>query len=73
MPRCVAPHPEWLLRRSDAAPWYAMHGAQPSKPRRSRILRVLVEPPPPWGAGPVSFGLIGEIVQRCNVDGIQLR
>jgi len=66
----VRRHPEWLLRRipATAAPWYAMHGANPQN-IAAQGSAGLVESPPTLGCGPGFIGLIGEIVQRCKRDG----
>jgi len=66
----VRRHPEWLLRRSDGSTLYAMHGAN-LKTSPLKDLRVWLNPAHP-GVRARFIGLIGEIVQRCNVDGIQL-
>ncbi len=66
----VRRHPEWVLRRSDGSPLYAMHGAN-LKTSPLKDLRVWLNPTHP--AVKARFiGLIREVVQRCSVDGIQL-
>ncbi|MEI8251467.1 MAG: family 10 glycosylhydrolase [Synechococcus sp. ELA057] len=63
-------HPDWLLRRRDGSALYAMHGADlRSSPLKD--LRVWLNPAHPQ-VQERFLGLIGEIVQRCGVDGIQL-
>ncbi len=57
----VAQNPDWVLQRRDGSSEMAMHG----KPM------VWLNPAHP-GVRQRFLGLIGEIVQRCNVDGIQL-
>jgi uncharacterized lipoprotein YddW (UPF0748 family) len=66
----VKANPEWLLRRSNGSPLYAMHGANlNTSPLKD--LRVWLNPAHPQVRARF-IGLIGEIVQRCGVDGIQL-
>jgi len=66
----VRQHPEWLLRRPDGSALFAMHGANlATSPLRD--LRVWLNPAHP-GVRARFIGLILEIVQRCDVDGIQL-
>ena len=66
----VRRHPEWVLQRSDGSALFAMHGANlQTSPLRD--LRVWLNPAHP-GVRARFIGLIGEIVQRCSVDGIQL-
>jgi uncharacterized lipoprotein YddW (UPF0748 family) len=63
-------HPDWLLRRRDGSALYAMHGADlRSSPLKD--LRVWLNPAHPE-VQQRFLGLVGEIVQRCGVDGIQL-
>jgi uncharacterized lipoprotein YddW (UPF0748 family) len=57
----VARHPEWVLQRRDGSSEMVLHG----KPM------VWLNPAHP-GVKARFLGLIGEIVQRCKVDGIQL-
>lgn len=66
----VRRHPEWVLQRSDGSTLYAMHGAN-LKTSPLKDLRVWLNPAHP-GVRERVIGLIGEIVQRCEVDGIQL-
>ena len=66
----VKANPEWLLRRSNGSPLYAMHGAN-LKTSPLKDLRVWLNPAHPQVRARF-IGLIGEIVQRCGVDGIQL-
>ncbi|QPN58053.1 family 10 glycosylhydrolase [Synechococcus sp. CBW1107] len=66
----VRRHPEWVLQRSDGSTLYAMHGAD-LKTSPLKDLRVWLNPSHP-GVRERVIGLIGEIVQRCGVDGIQL-
>ena len=66
----VRQHPEWLLRRADGSALFAMHGASlATSPLKD--LRVWLNPAHP-GVRARFIGLIVEIVQRCDVDGIQL-
>lgn len=63
-------HPDWLLRRRDGSALYAMHGADlRSSPLKD--LRVWLNPAHPE-VQQRFLGLVGEIMQRCGVDGIQL-
>jgi uncharacterized lipoprotein YddW (UPF0748 family) len=63
-------HPDWLLRRRDGSALYALHGADlRSSPLKD--LRVWLNPAHPE-VQQRFLGLVGEIVQRCGVDGIQL-
>ena len=57
----VQQHPEWVLQKRDGSSTVLMHG----KPM------VWLNPAHP-GVQQRLLGLIGEIVQRCKVDGIQL-
>ena len=57
----VRQHPEWVLQKRDGSSTVLMHG----KPM------VWLNPAHP-GVQQRLLGLIGEIVQRCKVDGIQL-
>jgi uncharacterized lipoprotein YddW (UPF0748 family) len=57
----VRQHPEWVLQRLDGTTTMTMHG----KPM------VWLNPAHP-GVRDRFLGLIGEIVQRCGVDGVQL-
>ena len=66
----VRRNPDWLLKRSDGTTLYAMHGAD-LKTSPLKDLRVWLNPAHP-GVRARFIGLIGEIVQRCGVDGIQL-
>ncbi len=66
----VRRHPEWVLKRRDGSTLYAMHGAN-LKTSPLRDLRVWLNPAHP-GVRERVLGLIGEIVTRCGVDGIQL-
>ncbi|MEB3333800.1 MAG: family 10 glycosylhydrolase [Cyanobacteriota bacterium] len=66
----VRSHPEWLLRRADGNPLYAMHGAN-LRTSPLKDLRVWLNPAHPM-VRQRFIGLIAEIVQRCGVDGIQL-
>jgi uncharacterized lipoprotein YddW (UPF0748 family) len=66
----VRAHPEWLLRRADGNPLYAMHGAN-LRTSPLKDLRVWLNPAHPM-VRQRFIGLIAEIVQRCGVDGIQL-
>ncbi|MBC1260024.1 family 10 glycosylhydrolase [Synechococcus sp. BSF8S] len=66
----VRRHPEWVLHRSDGSTLYAMHGAN-LKTSPLKDLRVWLNPAHP-GVRERVIGLIGEIVKRCGVDGIQL-
>ena len=54
-------HPEWLLQQRDGSSSVTMHGRA----------MVWLNPAHP-GVRERFLGLIGEIVQRCKVDGIQL-
>ena len=66
----VRQNPDWLLRRRDGSALYAMHGASlTTSPLKD--LRVWLNPAHPQVRARF-IGLIEEIVQRCNVDGIQL-
>jgi len=66
----VRRNPDWLLQRSDGSTLYAMHGAN-LKTSPLKDLRVWLNPAHP-GVRARFIGLIGEIVRRCGVDGIQL-
>ncbi len=66
----VRRNPDWVLQRSDGSTLYAMHGANLST-SPLRDLRVWLNPAHP-GVRARFLGLIGEIVTRCGVDGIQL-
>lgn len=66
----VRRYPEWVLQRSDGSTLYAMHGAN-LKTSPLKDLRVWLNPAHP-GVRERVIGLIGEIVERCGVDGIQL-
>ena len=66
----VRRNPDWLLKRSDGTTLYALHGAD-LKTSPLKDLRVWLNPAHP-GVRARFIGLIGEIVQRCGVDGIQL-
>jgi uncharacterized lipoprotein YddW (UPF0748 family) len=66
----VKANPEWLLRRSDGSPLYAIHGAD-LKTSPLKDLRVWLNPAHPQVRARF-IGLITEIVRRCGVDGIQL-
>ena len=57
----VREHPEWVLQKRDGSSAVVLHG----KPM------VFLNPAHP-GVRQRFLGLIGEIVQRCKVDGIQL-
>jgi uncharacterized lipoprotein YddW (UPF0748 family) len=57
----VRQHPEWVLQKRDGTSAVSMHGKQ----------MVWLNPAHP-GVRERFLGLIGEIVQRCKVDGIQL-
>ncbi|MEB3307545.1 MAG: family 10 glycosylhydrolase, partial [Cyanobacteriota bacterium] len=57
----VQQHPEWVLQRLDGSSVMEMHGSP----------MVWLNPAHP-GVQARFLGLIGEIVQRCGVDGIQL-
>ncbi|MFM7087464.1 MAG: glycoside hydrolase family 10 protein [Cyanobium sp.] len=66
----VQQNPDWLLRRRDGNPLYAMHGAD-LRTSPLKDLRVWLNPAHP-GVRERFLGLIEEIVKRCHVDGIQL-
>jgi uncharacterized lipoprotein YddW (UPF0748 family) len=66
----VRSNPEWLLKRRDGSTLYAMHGAN-LKTSPLKDLRVWLNPAHP-GVRERFIGLVGEIVKRCGVDGIQL-
>ncbi len=66
----VRQNPDWLLRRRDGSALYAMHGAN-LRTSPLKDLRVWLNPAHPEVRARF-VGLIEEIVQRCNVDGIQL-
>jgi uncharacterized lipoprotein YddW (UPF0748 family) len=57
----VRQHPEWVLQKRDGSRAMSMHGKE----------MVWLNPAHP-GVRERFLGLIGEIVQRCKVDGIQL-
>ena len=57
----VQQHPDWLLQARDGSTSVSMHGKA----------MVWLNPAHP-GVRQRLIGLIGEIVRRCNVDGIQL-
>ena len=57
----VQQHPDWILQASDGSSSVSMHGKA----------MVWLNPAHP-GVRQRLIGLIGEIVQRCSVDGIQL-
>ncbi len=57
----VRQHPDWILQASDGSSSVSMHGKA----------MVWLNPAHP-GVRQRLIGLIGEIVQRCGVDGIQL-
>ena len=57
----VQQHPDWVLQASDGTSVVSMHGKA----------MVWLNPAHP-GVRQRFIGLVGEIVQRCNVDGIQL-
>ena len=57
----VREHPEWVLQRRDGSTAYPMHGRT----------MVWLNPAHP-GVQQRFLGLVAEIVQRCQVDGIQL-
>ena len=57
----VRQQPEWVLQKRDGSTGFAMHGRT----------MVWLNPAHP-GVRQRFIGLIGEIVQRCGVDGIQL-
>ena len=57
----VQQHPEWVLQKRDGSSRVTMHGKE----------MVWLNPAHP-GVRERFLGLIGEIVQRCKVDGIQL-
>jgi uncharacterized lipoprotein YddW (UPF0748 family) len=57
----VQQHPDWVLQKADGTSAVTMHGRQ----------MVWLNPAHP-GVRQRFLGLIGEIVKRCKVDGIQL-
>jgi len=57
----VRQHPEWVLQKRDGSSAVVMHGKE----------MVWLNPAHPGVRGRF-LGLVGEIVQRCKVDGIQL-
>ena len=57
----VREHPDWVLQRRDGSTAYPMHGRT----------MVWLNPAHP-GVQQRFLGLVAEIVERCNVDGIQL-
>jgi uncharacterized lipoprotein YddW (UPF0748 family) len=66
----VKQNPDWVLKKADGTPYYAMHGADlQTSPLKD--LRVWLNPAHP-GVRERFIGLITEIVERCKVDGIQL-
>jgi uncharacterized lipoprotein YddW (UPF0748 family) len=66
----VKQNPDWVLKKQDGSPYYAMHGANlETSPLKD--LRVWLNPAHP-GVRQRFIGLITEIVERCHVDGIQL-
>ena len=66
----VRQNPDWLLRRRDGSALYAMHGASLQR-SPLKDLRVWLNPAHPEVRARF-LGLIEEIVNRCDVDGIQL-
>ena len=66
----VRRHPDWILRRANGSPLYAMHGAN-LKTSPLKDLRVWLNPAHPEVRARF-IGLISEIIKRCGVDGIQL-
>ncbi|WP_461557085.1 glycoside hydrolase family 10 protein [Synechococcus sp.] len=66
----VKQNPDWILKKIDGSPYYAMHGAN-LKTSPLKDLRVWLNPAHP-GVRERFIGLITEIVERCKVDGVQL-
>ena len=66
----VKQNPDWVLKKIDGSPYYAMHGAN-LKTSPLKDLRVWLNPAHP-GVRERFIGLITEIVERCKVDGVQL-
>jgi uncharacterized lipoprotein YddW (UPF0748 family) len=63
-------NPDWILKKQDGSPYYAMHGANlQTSPLKD--LRVWLNPAHP-GVRKRFIGLITEIIERCKVDGVQL-
>lgn len=68
--KVVKQNPDWILKKQDGSPYYAMHGANlQTSPLKD--LRVWLNPAHP-GVRQRFIGLITEIVERCKVDGVQL-